>query len=217
MKDKIGFGLRIFTLLFFCLVITTSFSIWNEPTPYLFIAVLLLLLLNFSQLLNPISIKKNLLLYLGMIAYTVLIYSWYSNYGFKREFDYKGETLTYEYSPFNGSYATLFGYNQFNNTMQNNESRKKDAISFFIFLQCDYYQTELNYTPKQKEAIKNGTLKIIQSNRYSKGNLKDFILESVKNDKEYYTNYQNLTKQSTVEIDSVLKYRYQLFNLRVEE
>ncbi|MEO5776937.1 MAG: hypothetical protein ABIQ27_08525 [Flavobacterium sp.] len=217
MKNKIGFGLRILALLFFCFAITPSIGYWHEPAPYLFIAVLTLLLLNFSQVLNPISIKKNILLYIGMIAFTVFIYFWYSNYSFKREFDYKGETLTYEYSPFNGSYVALFGNNHNNYAMRDNASRKKDAISFFIFLQCDYYQRELNYTPKQREALKNGTLKIIHSNYYLKGNLKDFIIESVRNDKDYYDNYQNLTKQSTVEIDSVLKYRYQMFNIHVEE
>lgn len=216
MKNKIGFGLRIIALLIFCLTITPSFSIWNEPTPYLFIIVLLLLFLNFSQLLNPISIKKNIIIYISLIAYSSLIYIGFIDYGFKKDFDYKGETLTYKYSPFNGTYSRLFGNKNYNYALTNT-TRKKLAINYYIFLQCQYYETEQRYNQKQKEQLKNGTTKIILSNYYSKGNLKDFIIESIKNDKEYYESYQNLTKQSTVEIDTVLKYRYTLFNIQLEE
>lgn len=216
MKNKIGFGLRIIALLIFCFTITPSFSRWNEPTPYLFIIVLLLLFLNFSQLLNPISIKKNIIIYISLIAYSSLIYIWFIDYGFKKDFNYKGETLTYKYSPFNGTYSRLFDNKNYNYAVTNT-IRKKLAINYYIFLQCQYYETVQSYTPKQKEQLKNGTAKIILSNYYSKGNLKDFIIESIKNDKEYYESYQNLTKQSTVEIDTVLKYRYTLFNILLEE
>ncbi|MGV9004276.1 hypothetical protein [Flavobacterium sp.] len=216
MKNKIGFCLRILSLLVFCFIITPSFSLCNEPTPYLVIIVLLLLFLNFSQLLHPISIKENTIIYISLIAYLSLIYIWSIDYGFKKDFEYKGESLSYRYSPFNGTYSKLFGNNSYNFTSANT-TRKKLAINYFIFLQCHYYETEQRYTSKQKEQLKNGTAKIILSNVYSKGNLKDFITESIRNDKEYYDSYKNLTKQSTVEIDTVLKYRYTLFNIQLEE
>jgi hypothetical protein len=155
---------------------------------------------------------------IGMIGYSVLIYLWYTNYSYAKNFDYRGETLSYKYSPFNNSFNKLFRKELGHlNNKSTNEYKQKHSIDIFLFLQCEHYNEEQNYTAKQKEAINNGSIKIIHGHTYSKGNLKEFIINAVKEDKLYFKKYKGYTKQSKVDIESIVDYRYLIFNIPKDE
>ena len=115
-------------------------------------------LIGIAHLLKPIKLKTYLFFFIGMISYCILLYYWSINYSYKKNFDFKGETLTYYYSPFNASFDKLFKKdNGYLNNNQTNEYKEKQAIDFFLFLQCEHYESEQNYTSKEKESI-NGFL-----------------------------------------------------------
>lgn len=215
MKDKIGVAIRILSILFFIVLITPHLAQINEVL--LIIIIIVLLLINIAQLLSPMNLKRNLILYFGLILYFVFAVLWSKDYGFNREFEYNGTKLNYKYSLFNGSYLRLFGDKSYNYKNWNNDSSKQKAIDYFVFMQCDIYEREQSYTEKQREDIKNGRITIYNNYKYTKGNLKDFIVNQVNQNKVYLENYNYITKKKNIDLDTILKYKYQIFNINVEE
>lgn len=214
---KISIVLRLIALLIFFVFFFRSFIHAFKEITYLETIILVFFLLGFAQLLNPVKIRTHIFLLIGMIGYCMLLHFWSSNYNYPKKIDFKGETLTYNYSPFNASFCKLFkkedGYLNYQAT---NEFKEKRAIDFFLFLQCEFYESEQNYTPKQKESIKNGSLQIIHSQAYSKGDPKEFVVEAVKENINYLNLYKQYTKQSIVQFDSIVKYRYEIFTIALE-
>lgn len=219
MKAKIGIGIRVLSILLFVGFITPNLEYISNPSPFLIIMILVLILLNISQLLSPLSLKKNILLYFGLISYFFLVLLWSKDYGFNREFDYKGEKLSYKYSIFNGSYLKLFGDKRYYGTLisRDNDKRKEKAIDIFVFMQCEIFEREQSYTEKQRDDIKHGHIAIYNSYRCKKCDLKDFILNEVEQNQTYLSNYKYVTKQQKVEIDTIVKYRHEIFNIYYEE
>ena len=62
-----------------------------------------------------------------MISYCILLYYWSINYSYKKNFDFKGETLTYYYSPFNATFDKLFKKDNGYLNNQTNEYAKKES------------------------------------------------------------------------------------------
>ncbi len=215
MKNKIGVAIRILSILLFIVFITPHLAQINEVL--LTIIIIVLLLINIAQLLSPMNLKRNLILYFGLILYFVFAVLWSKDYGFNKEFEYKGTKLNYKYSLFNGSYLRLFGDKSYNYNNWNNDSRKQKAIDYFVFMQCDIYEREQSYTEKQREDIKNGRIAIYNNYKYTKGDLKDFIVNQVNQNKVYLENYNYITKKKNIDLDTILKYKYQIFNINVEE
>jgi hypothetical protein len=217
LKNKTSIIFKIIALIIFASLIIFSklISYCHILSQYYFyIVVFVFYLFRIAHLLNPIKIKNYLLFLIGMIGYYFFIYYWAINYSYRKNFEFKGETLTYYYSPFNGSFDKLFNYKSSNN--QTNEYKQKRAIDLFLFLQCEYSESDQNYTPKQKENIKNGSLQIIHSHTYPKGEPKEFVVEAVKENNLYLNLYKHYTKQSKLQFESIIKYRYEIFNISRE-
>jgi hypothetical protein len=217
-KNKIGIVMRLIALLYFLFFYLLSHINLYDTIRYYETIVLVFSLLVLAQFLKPIKTISNLLIIIGMIGYCVVIHLWAIDYDYKKNFDFKGESLSYNYSPFNNSFNAFFKKeNTGKNYGSTNDIRRKHAIDFYLFLQCQFYEEEQNYSSRQKESIKNGSLQIIHSQEYSKGNLKEFIIECVKENKEYTNRYKNLTKQSSLQFENIVKYRYELFSIPRDE
>lgn len=152
-----------------------------------------------------------------MIIYFAFIYLWATNCSFRRDFEYHGIKLNYQYSIFNGSYQKLFGKNNYDLNKSQNEINKQKAIDVYWFIQCEHYENEKNYTEKQKADLKTGKIIIYSNYDYKKGNLKDLILNEFTKNKIYIENYNSITKQKTINIDTILKYKVEIFNIPMEE
>lgn len=218
LKNKIGIVMRLIALLYFLSFYILSYINSYNDIRYYETNVLVFSLLVLAQFLKPIKIISNLLIFIGMIGYCVFIHLWSINYSYKRNFDFKGESLSYNYSPFNNSFNSFFKKENTDiNYESTNDVRRKHAIDFYLFLQCQFYEEEQNYSSRQKESIKNGSLQIIHSQEYSKRNLKEFIIETVKENEEYSNRYKYITKQSSMQFDSIVKYRYEIFSIHRNE
>jgi hypothetical protein len=220
LKNKISVIFRIIALIIFAALIIFSklphyFQVHSKY--YFYILFFVFYLIGIAHVLKPLKLKTYLFFFIGMIGYCIFLYYWSINYSYKKNFDFKGETLTYQYSPFNGSFDKLFKKENGNtNNNQTNEYKEKQAIDFFLFLQCEYYESEQNNTSKEKESIKNGSLKIIHSQAYSKGDPKEFVVKAVKENTSYLNLYKHYTKQSKVQFESIVKYRYEIFTIALE-
>lgn len=217
MKQKFGTILRILSLSIFIIITTLSFASGGFILGFLILFILILILLNISQVLNPLNFKSNLNIYIGMLIYFGFIYLWATNYGVRRSFEYHGIELNYQYSIFNGSYQKLFGKNNYDLNKSQNEINKQKAIDFFWFIQCEHYENEKNYTEKQKADIKAGKFTTYSNYDYKEGNLKDLILNEFTKNKIYIENYNYYTKKQKIDIDTIVKYKLEIFNINIEE
>jgi len=218
MKQKVGVIIRFLSVIIFTLITILSFANGQFNLFFLIFFFLVLILLNISQILSPLNLKRNLYIYFGMFIYFIFVYLWAINYSFRKEFDYHGVKLYYQYSIFNGTYHKMFGkksYYDFDNLK--NEEKKQKAIDVFWFLQCEHYEREKNYTKKQKANLKAGKIKIYSNYDYTKGNLKDLILNEFTKNKIYIENYNYYTKKQKIDIDTIVKYRLEIFNINIEE
>lgn len=213
LKNKIGIVLRLMAILYFLSFYILRHLNSYDAIRYFETYFLVFSLLGLAQFLNPIKITSNLLIIIGMIGYCLFIHLWAINYSYKRNFDFKGEKLSYNYSPFNNSFNSFFKKENSAMHDSSNNVKQKQAIYFYLFLQCHFFYKEQNYTSQKRESIKNGSLQIIYNHKYSKGNLKEFIIQNVTENKECNNRYKYLTKQSLIQFDSIVKYRYEIFSI----
>ncbi|MGX7666536.1 hypothetical protein [Flavobacterium pedocola] len=217
MRVILGKCFRVLAILLFCLMITPSFAYRGDSVYSLAVAVFILVFVNIAQILAPISILKNVFLYGALIGYYIFISLWASDFGFQKDFEFRNETLSYKYSFFNGTYHKLFGKNSDKNALSFNENLKQQAIGIHLFTECELYEREKNYSDKQKEAMINTIEALHNREKYTSGYLKNMIETEVAKTPLYFEDYKYLAKTDKVFIDSVYKYRHEIFNIFYEE
>lgn len=215
-KSKIGITVRTLALLGFCALILSVFvSKYVLDNLVLIFGFTLIYLLVLSQKLHPIKKVKQILILLGMIGFTALVYCWANDIGYQKKFSYEGETLAYDHSPFNGSFNKFFKANEINpnDSLSLNEHRKKYAIEHYIHQQCRYYENDLDrYDAAFLENHFKDPQRVLRLYEY-KGNLREFIIDKVKNNPEYLENYLKNTGQNEVRIELILKHSREIFNI----
>lgn len=217
MKQKAGNIIRILSILLFIIFATLSFADSEFMIGFLIFSFIVLILLNISQILNPLNVKRNLSTYFGMFIYFMFIYLWANNYAFQKYFNYHGVKLYYKHSVFNGSYQKIFRKSYYTINNLTNEAKKQNAINIFWLINCENYEREKSYTDKQKADLKTGKIKVYTQYDYTKGNLKDLILNEFTKNKIYIEKYNYITKQKTINIDTILKYKVRIFDIQMEE
>jgi hypothetical protein len=141
-----------------------------------------------ARYLHRLSPKPRKVINLSFLGVTMFLVLWAINPSIPQEKDYMGETINYRQPIIPVNFQNFTITRKI--TVQNSFQR---AIDNKMFMMTYDYERDKNQLTKNK-------------------------LESIiKNDDRYHRKYINLTQNTTVKIDSILKYRTELFEIYLEE